>query len=121
MNDEDLVCELIDECGLREAQAEAVAEWHATRVQAEVQAVGGTVVSAIVGFILGKGESRVANARLRALGLAYAAGLNVLAGYPSMTAAAEAEGCSPKALSLVAAEAANVLGLPSGSNRKAPR
>lgn len=121
MRDEDLVCELMDECNLREAQAEAVAEWHEARTLAEVQAVGGTVVSSIVGFILGKGESRVANARLRALGLAFAAGLNSLTGYPSMTAAAEAEGCSPKALSLVAAEAAKALGLPAGANRKSPR
>jgi len=111
------------ELGLTEEQAERVLEWHRDAVWQAVQQAGGVVVSRLLGFILGKpGESRVANARLRCLGVAFAAGLNGLTGASSMTEAARREGCSPKALSLVAAEAAAYLGLPAGPNRRgAPR
>lgn len=109
------------ELGLTEEQAERVMEWHADQSWQDVQQAGGIVVSRLLGFILGKpGESRVANARLRSLGVAFAAGLNGLTGASSMTEAAKLEGCSPKALSLVAAEAAEYLGLPAGPNRRPP-
>ena len=109
------------ELGLTEEQAERVLEWHRDAVWQDVQQAGGVVVSRLLGFILGKpGESRVANARLRSLGVAFAAGLNGLAGASSMTEAAKRERCSPRALSLVAAEAANYLGLPAGPNRRTP-
>ena len=105
--------------GLTEEQAEQVLEWHRDAVWLEVQNAGGVVVSRLLGFILGRpGSSRVASTRLRALGMAFAAGLNELTGCSSMTEAAKGEGCSPKALSLVAAEAAAYLGLPTGPNRK---
>jgi hypothetical protein len=105
--------------GLTEEQAERVLEWHRDAVWQEVQQAGGVVVSRLLGFILGRpGESRVANARLRSLGVAFAAGLNGLTGASSMTEAAKREGCSPRALSLVAAEAAQYLGLPTGPNRR---
>lgn len=107
------------ELGLTEEQAERVLEWHRDAAWEEVQAAGGVVVSRLLGFILGRpGSSRVASTRLRALGMAFSAGLNDLTGCSSMTEAAKAEGCSPKALSLVAAEAADYLGLPAGPNRK---
>jgi hypothetical protein len=107
------------ELGLTEEQAERVLEWHRDAVWSEVQDAGGVVVSRLLGFILGRpGSSRIASTRLRALGMAFAAGLNDLTGCSSMTEAARGEGCSPKALSLVAAEAAAYLGLPAGPNRK---
>lgn len=117
--DEDALAELMDIAGLREQQAEDVLRWHEDRIMAERETIGGQVVVRLLGFILGApGQSRVADTRLRALGVAFAAGLNGLTGYKSMTAAANGEHCSPKSLSLIAAEAADLLKLPEGPNRR---
>ena len=114
----DAIDELQD-LGLTERQAEAVLEWHEARVEDELESVGGQVIIRLMGFILGKpGESRVANTRLRALGVAFAAGLNDLTGSTSLTQAAKKEGCTPKALSLISAEAGQALKLPLGPNRR---
>jgi hypothetical protein len=114
----DAIDELQD-FGLTERQAEAVLEWHEARVEDELESVGGQVIIRLMGFILGRpGESRVANTRLRALGVAFAAGLNDLTGSTSLTQAANKEGCTPKALSLISAEAGGALKLPLGPNRR---
>jgi len=115
---EDPIDELQD-LGLTLTQAADVLEWHDDRISNEREALGGQVVIRLMGFILGKpGLSRVASTRLRALGIAFAAGMNDLTGYQSMTQAAEKEGCSTKALSLISAEAGEALRLPLGPNRR---
>ena len=112
----------LQDLGLTVDQAEGVLDWHADRMGEDREALGGQVVVRLMGFILGKpGLSRVSNTRLRALGIAFAAGLNDLTGYPSLTQAAEKEGCSPKALSLISAEAGEALALPLGPNRRRSR
>lgn len=109
----------LQDLGLTRSQAEEVLDWHNDRLSDDREALGGQVVVRLMGFILGRpGESRVANTRLRALGVAFAAGLNDLAGYPSLTQAAKKEGCTPKALSLISAEAGEALALPLGPNRR---
>jgi hypothetical protein len=115
---DDAIDELRD-LGLSVTMAEDVLEWHEERLLEEREALGGQVVVRLMGFILGKpGSSRVRDTRLRALGIAFAAGLNEIAGSGSLTQAAEKEGCSPKALSLVSAEAGEALALPLGPNRR---
>jgi hypothetical protein len=105
--------------GLTYDQAGEVYCWHEDRIADEREALGGQVVIRLMGFILGRpGVSRVANTRLRALGVAFAAGLNDLTGSTSLTQAAQKEGCSPKALSLITAEAGEALKLPLGPNRR---
>lgn len=109
----------LQDLGLSASQADDVLEWHNDRLADERESVGGQVVVRLMGFILGRpGVSRVASTRLRALGVAFAAGMNDLTGYASMTQAAEKEGCSTKALSLISAEAGQALKLPLGPNRR---
>jgi hypothetical protein len=115
---QELIDQLLD-MGLTHSQVKDVLEWHYDLIAHEREAAGGAVVIRLLGFILGRPkESRVASTRLRALGLAFAGGLNQLTGYKTLTEAAQAEGCSTKALSLVAAEAGAELNLPLGPNRK---
>lgn len=115
---DDAIDELQD-LGLTLTQAADVLEWHENRLADDREALGGQVVIRLMGFVLGKpGLSRVASTRLRALGVAFAAGMNDLTGYASMTQAAEKEGCSTKALSLISAEAGEALKLPLGPNRR---
>ena len=99
--------ELCDRFGLTEKQAQSVAEWHRDELENSGEKNNSTTLQLIAGGLLDKG-----NIKIKALGLIFAAGFNLMNGWKSEREAARMTGFTVAAINQSKDFWIRLLGLP---------